>query len=408
MLKAFLIFKSILSFIGYNLTLKKELVLVFNKKQFLKSEITRLANKGMIERVQEQTILESYNLKENSKFSLFLSFSLLFIGLSFILLIAHNWKEIPNILKTLLLLVALFGTHYGIFYTKSSSVKQSFGILSGFVLLGNIALLSQIYHLGDDTALAFLSVGIVLLVLAFSLKSFVIYLQAYIFAGIGYLLDYRFGINFETLKLNLANSLIFLILLGFIAQSGIFFKLSRIGSRLLALMNFILLEIYAAKFLGSFSAVWIPLIFLGFHVKTYELYAYLFLAFGLVLFMLNPTPIDPWIICAQIFLALLCAANLYLKHYFLGIVTLGILIWYGFVGYAGFELLKNLHLIFLLFLGIYCIKENYKILGVLILVISIVYTYIELIENYITTSVIFLLFGLGLLYYSRKKNAKNA
>ncbi|TLE16850.1 DUF2157 domain-containing protein [Helicobacter apodemus] len=76
--------------------------------------------------------------------------------------------------------------HYGIFYAKSSSAQQSFGILSGFVLLGNIALLSQIYHLGDDTALAFLSVGIVLLILAFCLKSFVIYLQGYIFAAIGY------------------------------------------------------------------------------------------------------------------------------------------------------------------------------------------------------------------------------
>ncbi|WP_162550497.1 DUF2157 domain-containing protein [Helicobacter apodemus] len=392
--------------------------MVFNEKQYLKSEITRLANEGLIDRVQEKAILESYNLKENSKIPLFWIFSLLFIGLSFILLIAHNWKEIPNILKTLLLLSILFGTHYGIFYAKNSSVKQSFGILSGFVLLGNMALLSQIYHLGDDTALAFLSVGVVLLILAFCLKSFVVYLQGYIFAAIGYFLDYQFGIDFETLKLNLANSLILLILLGFITQSGIFFKLSPIESKLLALLNFLLLESYAAKFLGSFSGVWISLMFLGFHFKFYQFYAYIFLAFGLVFFMLNPALIDIWIICALVLLVLLYLANIRFKHYFLSIIALGILTWYVLVGYVGLEFLENPHfaflvflfakpyLIFLLLLGIHCIKENYKILGILILVTTIFYTYIALIENYIVTSAIFLLFGVGLLYYSRRRNAK--
>ncbi len=94
--------------------------MVFNEKQYLKSEITRLANEGLIDRVQERAILEAYNFKESSKFSLFLGFSLLFIGLSFILLIANNWKEIPDILKTLLLLSTLFGTHYigGSFISK--------------------------------------------------------------------------------------------------------------------------------------------------------------------------------------------------------------------------------------------------------------------------------------------------
>ncbi len=80
----------------------------------------------------------------------------------------------------------------------------------------------------------------------------------------------------------MANSLILLILLSFITQSGIFFKLSPIESKLLALLNFLLLESYTAKFLDSFSGVWIPLMFLGFHFKPYQFYAYLFLVLNLV------------------------------------------------------------------------------------------------------------------------------
>lgn len=134
--------------------------------------------------------------------------------------------------------------------------------------------------------------------------------------------------------------------------------------------------------------------------------------------MPNPALMDIWIICAVVLLVLLYLANIRFKHYFLSIIALGILTWYVLVGYVGLEFLKNPHfaflaflfakpyLIFLLLLGIHCIKENYKILGILILVTTIFYTYIALIENYIVTSAIFLLFGVGLLYYSRRKNAK--
>ena len=134
--------------------------------------------------------------------------------------------------------------------------------------------------------------------------------------------------------------------------------------------------------------------------------------------MLNPPLMDIWIILALVLLALLGVANFYFRNYFLGIIMIGILTWYALVGYVGLEFLENPHfaflaflfakpyLIFLLFLGIHCIKENYKFLGILILVATIFYTYIALIKNYIITSVIFLLFGVGLLYYSRRINAK--
>lgn len=377
--------------------------MIFNEKQFLKSEITRLANEGLIDKSQEQAILETYNLKESTKFSPLFIFSLIFIGLSFILLISHNWKEIPNILKTALLLVALFSTHYGIFYFKTPIAKQGFGVLSGFVLLGNLALLSQIYHLGDDTTLAFLSVGIAMLVLAFALKSLIVFLQGYLFASIGYLLDYEFA--FSVIKADSSNTFILLILLGFITQTGIFFKLSLNGSRLLALINFILLELYVAQFLGFFAGVWIPLMFLGFHCKSYQFYSYLFLAFILAFPTIQP-PADYWIaiLCAQISLALLSVANLYFKYYFLSIIMLGALIPY--VDYIEFPFFSESHLIVLLLLGIHCIKENYKILGIFILLMGILSIYILLIGDYIGTSIIFLLFGLGLLYCSRRKNAK--
>ena len=156
------------------------------KKLFLKAEISKLADKGLISKNQEQEILKTYQLDEDG-FSYLTIFGFIFIGFSCLALIAYNWEEIPNAFKTLLLLMALFGTQFCIFYYKT--LKIGFGILSGFVLLANLALLSQIYHLGDDTALAFLSVGCALLVLSFALKSSAIFLQSYLFASVYYFMN---------------------------------------------------------------------------------------------------------------------------------------------------------------------------------------------------------------------------
>ena len=103
--------------------------MLLNKKSFLKSEIARLANEGLINKGQEKAILDFYHLDENSDSPLLVIFAYLFIGLSILTFVAYNWQEIPNFAKTLLLLAMLFATHLGIFYCKNPFFKQGFGIL---------------------------------------------------------------------------------------------------------------------------------------------------------------------------------------------------------------------------------------------------------------------------------------
>ncbi|MDE5602650.1 MAG: hypothetical protein K2I71_01860, partial [Helicobacter sp.] len=118
---------------------------------------------------------------------------------------------------------------------------------------------------------------------------------------------------------------------------------------------------------------------------------------------------------------LLCAANLYFKHYFLSIIMIGVLISYLLTQFSfnaaetlyipDFTYAKSLfllesHKILSILLGIYCIKEKHKNLGSFILLGTILHIYIVLIGDYISSSIIFLIIGLGLLYYSRRKNAK--
>ena len=91
----------------------------FNKKSFLKSEITRLANEGLISKAQEKEILNFYSLDKGSDFPFLVVFAFIFIGLSLLTLVAYNWEQIPNIVKTLLLLATLFATHLGIFYSNN-------------------------------------------------------------------------------------------------------------------------------------------------------------------------------------------------------------------------------------------------------------------------------------------------
>ena len=376
----------------------------FNKKSFLKSEIARLANEGLINKEQEKEILDSYSLNKSSDFPFLVIFAFIFIGLSILTLVAYNWEQIPNIFKTFLLLTALFSTHLGIFYSKSPLFKQSFGILSSFVLLANIALISQIYHLGEDTALAFLSVGCIVLVLAFALKSFSIFIVGYLFTSVWYFL------SFDNHSIHL---FICLIVLGIIVQSGILFCLSLNATRFLAFLNFVFLSLYLYNFQGNslnLSAfVWLSLIVLGFHLKSYQSYAYFALALTLVAlsYDANHLFLSSSSTSLSALLILLGAINLYFKHYFLGILTISLLLIgnYSSLHSTNTIILKGIYSFFSFLLGVHFIKENHKILGLLTFSLLIVIRYLDLLGDYIGASVVFLCFGLGLLLFARRKNA---
>ena len=380
----------------------------FNKKSFLKSEITRLANEGLINKGQERAILDFYHLDENSDSPLLVIFAYLFIGLSILTFVAYNWQEIPNFAKTLLLLAMLFAAHLGIFYCKNPFFKQGFGILSSFALLANLALLSQIYHLGENTALAFLSVGCVTLILALALKSFAVFIVGYLFTGVWCLLSLGWLGSEYSQSISL---FIGIIALGML--SGILFPLSLNAKRILALLNFVFLGLYFYDFLGETNFnlspfAWLSLAVLGFHLKPYKLYAYLTLTLFLLfesggaesLLVSIPLPL-------LVLFVLLGIANLYFKHYLLGALIIGLpLLSYYFDLYPIDTIAFKIAYSFLtLLLGVHLIKDSHTISGLFVLCLLALVRYLDLVGDYIGASILFLCFGLGLLWFARRENA---
>ena len=384
--------------------------MLLNKKSFLKSEIARLANEGLINKGQEKAILDFYHLDENSDSPLLVIFAYLFIGLSILTFVAYNWQEIPNFAKTLLLLAMLFATHLGIFYCKNPFFKQGFGILSSFALLANLALLSQIYHLGENTALAFLSVGCVTLILALALKSFAVFIVGYLFTGVWCLLSLGWLGSEYSQSISL---FICIIALGIVAQSGILFPISLSAKRILALLNFVFLGLYFYDFLGETNFnlspfAWLSLAVLGFHLKPYKLYAYLTLTLFLLfesggtesLLVSIPLPL-------LVLFVLLGIANLYFKHYLLGVLIIGLpLLSYYFDLYPIDTIAFKIAYSFAtLLLGIHLIKEKHKFLGLFVFCLLALVRYLDLVGDYIGASILFLCFGLGLLWFARRENA---
>lgn len=376
----------------------------FNKKSFLKSEIARLANEDLISKTQEREILNFYSLDKGSDFPFLVVFAFIFIGLAILTLVAYNWEQIPKIFKTLLLLATLFAMHLGIFYSKRPLFKQGFGILSGFALLANIALLSQIYHLGEDTALAFLSVGCVVLLLAFALKSSAIFLVGYLFTSVWYflnLVEYYHSVSL----------FVCIIVLGIIAQSGILFPLSLNAKKILALLNFIFLGLYLCEIqeesLNLSAFAWLSLIILGFHLNSYKIYAYFALA--LILIASSYYPLEDLFLSPSfslpVLLVVLGVANLYFKHYPLGILIIGFALvdYFYFLYSLDTTILTGLYSFLTLLLGIYLIKDSHTILGLFVLCLLALVRYLDLLGDYISASLIFLCFGLGLLLFARRK-----
>jgi uncharacterized membrane protein len=110
----------------------------------------------IISNEQFKKILVNYDESENKKNSLgyylLVSFSALFFGVACMLLMSHNWDDIPNNIKTISLFLFtlslnLLGAHK---FVKGKEQLGSVILLFGSLMLGvSIMLIAQIYHLGD-------------------------------------------------------------------------------------------------------------------------------------------------------------------------------------------------------------------------------------------------------------------
>ena len=406
--------------------------MIFYKQNFLKNELSKLEKDGLLSTEQKERIFAHYQIplaETKASSSLLTALAAVLFSLSLITLIGYNWEQIPAFIRTALLLLVLFGTQIALYLVKDKSALWSefLGILSNFVLLANLALLSQIYHLGDDTASSFLSVAFVSLLMAFVLKSGAVFWQAYIFAAIAFYINADNEI--------FTHSFVLFILCGFILQA-------QNGSKALAFVNFFALFAYLYFAPWFFNAYYDPfsklfvylafpfsLLFLAFNAQSYKPYA-LFICAWVLVILLNlyalPKPITPMLTNENfsltaflILLAFLAPAllNLAFKRYFLGV--LGVLFWlesYGFLSFSLYQFFRydyestvytTFAQIFYSFLtlifGVYLIKEKHIVLGILALCALVIVRYIHLLGDYIGASIIFAIFGLVLLIIARKK-----
>lgn len=408
--------------------------MIFYKQRFLKSEISSLEKRGLISPAQKDEIFAHYGFShQKSSSSLLFILAFVLFSLSIITLIGYNWEQIPAFIRTTLLLITLLCAQIALYLSqgKRRIYSESIAVLANSVLLGNIALLSQIYHLGDNSAMALLSVAFVSLFMAFAIRSGIVFWQAYILSMLAFYINITNGIFTHSFGVFIA--------LGFILQAIN-------GSKFLAFFNFfaLLLHIYYAPFgltwfsgdirnIIEFSVVafYLSLLFLALNAKSYKIYA-LFICALVLLLRTSSLYYDlyfdslmevliynfslhfsfPHFLWWLVFLVPVLLAFIFKRYFW---ASFGVLFWceqFGVFNYL-FSLahFSEMYWLFIavfysvmaLVFGAYLIKVGHKILGILVLIALIAVRYFDLIGDYIGASIVFAIFGLVLLFMARKR-----
>ena len=161
--------------------------------RLLKNEIPRESQDwvrhGYIKKEQAMQICEHYGLDYNNTENHLLGLSILsllayfFIGLAIILLISHNWDEIPRFVKFAGILIVFVITQYLSLrhYINSYLSTSNYFLLGNFLFGIAIILIAQIFHLGEympDGVLAWalgtLPIGVITLNPILTLQSLIL------------------------------------------------------------------------------------------------------------------------------------------------------------------------------------------------------------------------------------------
>ncbi len=132
----------------------------------IRKEIDELLQAGLITEETAEKLQRYYQAKkQTSSNRLFTAFGILgavLVGLGLILIIAHHWDELSRTTKTLLsffpLLIGQLLCAYTLLKKRNNAVWRESTTVFLFLAIGaNMALISQIYHLPEDTAAFLLS-----------------------------------------------------------------------------------------------------------------------------------------------------------------------------------------------------------------------------------------------------------
>ena len=125
----------------------------------LKNELSKLIENKVISSEMAEKIEQYYNKPKEKKevsFALFAVLGSILVGLGIILILAHNWDDLPKIVKIILsflpLVIGQIVVGYSIKKEKSATWKESSGVFLFFAIGASISLIAQTYHISGNLA----------------------------------------------------------------------------------------------------------------------------------------------------------------------------------------------------------------------------------------------------------------
>ena len=123
-------------------------------RRFIADESSRWVGDGLITQEQRSGILAGYSVARRLP-AVILTLGFTMIGIGILLFIAANWQAIGRVFKIFLVVGAYFASVAGA-YCLERGARRAYAdalmFLSGFLLLGGIALMSQIFHISGSAA----------------------------------------------------------------------------------------------------------------------------------------------------------------------------------------------------------------------------------------------------------------
>lgn len=121
-------------------------------KKTLQKEAKKWVQKNYISQQQAQNIISSYADSKSYSFSVVTILGYFFLGLSLLVLIGHNWENIPVFIRASGLIALTFFVQIFAFLKFSKEKKTNAFFLGNFIYGVSIFLIAQAYHLGTYSA----------------------------------------------------------------------------------------------------------------------------------------------------------------------------------------------------------------------------------------------------------------
>ena len=120
-----------------------------SKRRFLADESNSWVERGIITSDQRDGIMSCYVTAKNFP-AVILTLGAAMIGIGVLSVIAANWRYMPSLAKIIIIVGAYAGAVVAAYFCEKKErliASDTLMFLSGFLLLGGLALLSQIFHI---------------------------------------------------------------------------------------------------------------------------------------------------------------------------------------------------------------------------------------------------------------------